>query len=111
MDFPLIIRLTMANNVSNIGNPKTINGAIITIAVYVFATPIIEIIDKEKPKKFDPVSPINVFAGLKLYGKNPTIPPANAVIKIIGHIVAPFNAKIINNDKHEINEIPEDNPV
>lgn len=33
--------------------------------------------------KFEPVSPINVFAGLKLNGKNPISAPANAVTKSI----------------------------
>ena len=43
----------------------------------------IEITASEYPKKLDPTSPINVFAGLKLKGKNPTSAPANAVINII----------------------------
>ena len=68
---------------SKTGNAKTISGATITTKVYVFATPNIEITDKQYPKKLEPVSPINVLAGLKLYGKNPTKEPPNAVIKII----------------------------
>ena len=47
------------------------------------AIPIIEITAKQYPKKFEPVSPIKVLAGLKLNGKNPTNAPAKAVIKII----------------------------
>ncbi len=48
--FPFIILLTIAIKVSNIGKPKTINGNTITAAVYVFAEPNIDIIDKENPK-------------------------------------------------------------
>lgn len=74
------------------------------------ATPKIDIIAKENPIKLDPVSPIKVFAGLKLYGKKPTIPPANAVINIIAINGDPFNANTINNDKQEINVTPDDKP-
>ena len=62
IDFPFINLLIIAQNVSNNGNPNTISGNTITATVYVFATPNIDIIDSEKPKKFEPVSPINVFA-------------------------------------------------
>ena len=70
----------------------------------------IEITASENPKKLEPVSPINVFAGLKLYGKNPTIAPDKAVIKIIDINGDLFKEKIINKDKHEIKETPEDSP-
>ena len=70
----------------------------------------IEITARENPRKLEPVSPINVFAGLKLYGKNPIIAPANAVIKIIAISGDSFNENIINKDKHDINDTPEDNP-
>ena len=63
---PLISLLIIAKSVSNIGRARTMIGATITIAVYVFAIPTMDIIDKQYPKKLDPVSPINVFAGLKL---------------------------------------------
>lgn len=69
-----------------------------------------EIMDKQYPKKFDPVSPINVLAGLKLYGKNPTKEPQSAVINIIETIGEPFNEKINSNETHEIIEIPVDSP-
>ena len=52
--------------------------------------------DKENPKKFDPVSPINVFAGEKLNGKNPTSAPASAVIKTIDTSGEPFKTNITN---------------
>ena len=70
----------------------------------------IDIIARENPIKFEPVSPINVFAGLKLNGKKPTIAPANAVIKTIAIKGEPLSAKTISNDKHEIKVTPEDNP-
>ena len=100
----------MANIVSNKGNASTINGATITIAVYVFAIPKMEIIDKQYPKKLDPVSPINVLAGLKLYGKNPTNEPHNAVIRIMEIIGDPFKENIIKSETQEIIEIPKYGP-
>lgn len=96
---------------SNIGKPNAISGNTITATVYVFATPKIDIIEREYPKKFEPVSPINVFAGEKLKGKNPTKAPAKEVINNIETNGDPFNTNIINNETEEITEIPEDNPV
>lgn len=78
--------------------------------MYVFATPKIDITANENPKKLDPVSPINVLAGLKLNGKNPTIEPASAVINNIAIKGEAFKVNIINSEKHEIRVIPEDNP-
>ena len=56
------------------------------------------------------MSPINVFAGEKLNGKNPTNAPASAVINIIATIGEPFNTNIINNDTADITDIPADSP-
>ena len=53
IDFPFITLLIIAHIVSNMGNPKTINGNTITAIVYVLATPSIDIIDNENPKKFE----------------------------------------------------------
>ena len=58
----------------------------------------------------EPVSPIKVFAGLKLKGRNPTILPVNAVINIIAINGEPFNANTISRDKQEISVTPEDKP-
>jgi hypothetical protein len=110
IDFPFINLLIIAHNVSAIGNPKTISGNTITANVYVFATPKIAIIDKENPKKFDPVSPINVFAGVKLNGKNPTKAPAKAVTNTIEINGEPFKTNITNNEIADITEIPDDKP-
>ena len=74
------------------------------------AIPIIEIIDKQYPKKLEPVSPINVLAGLKLYGKNPTKAPDKAVINITHINGEPFNENIINKEIHEIKVIPVESP-
>lgn len=109
-DFPFIILLIIAHNVSKIGKPNAISGNTITTAVYVLAIPRIDIIDSENPKKLEPVSPINVFAGAKLNGKNPTKAPANAVINKIDTNGDPFNTNIINREIADIIEIPEDNP-
>ena len=110
IDFPFINLLIIAQIVSNIGSPKTINGNTITAIVYVFATPNIDIIDSEYPKKFEPVSPINVLAGVKLNGKNPTREPAKAAINIIDTSGEPLSTKIINNDTADITDIPADSP-
>ena len=66
--------------------------------------------DNENPKKFDPVSPINVFAGAKLNGKNPTKAPASAVISSIATIGESFNTNMINSEIADITDIPEDKP-
>ena len=110
IDFPFINLLIIAHKVSKIGNPKTISGNTITANVYVFATPKIDIIDNENPKKLEPVSPIKVFAGVKLNGKNPTSAPANAVISTIDTNGEPFKTNITNNEIADITDIPEDNP-
>ena len=53
---------------------------------------------------------MNVLAGLKLYGKNPTIAPAKAVIRIIAIIGDWFIVNTIIREKHDINVIPDDRP-
>src|SRR5699024_505016 len=85
-------------------------GAINTRAVYVLATPKIEIMANANPIKLEPVSPINVFAGLKLNGKNPTKAPAKAVISTIAISGEPFNAKTIKSERQEISVTPDDKP-
>ena len=110
IDFPFFNLLTIAHNVSITGNASTINGATITINVYVLAIPNIDIIESEYPKKLEPVSPINVLAGLKLNGKNPVKAPAHAVISIIAITGESFNENIISKDRHDINDIPDDKP-
>ena len=110
IDFPFISLLTIADKVSNIGSPNTIIGNTITKAVAVFAIPNIDTIYNVYPIKFVPMSPIKVFAGLKLNGKKPDKDPTNAVIIIIAISGDPFNANIISNDMHEIIDIPVDKP-
>ena len=72
------------------------------------AIPKMEMTASEKPKKLEPASPIKVLAGLKLNGKNPASAPAKAVIISMAIIGEPFKEKIINSDKQDINEIPEE---
>ena len=70
----------------------------------------IEIIAKENPKKLEPTSPIKVFAGLKLNGKNPVIAPPKAVINKTAIKGDLLSVNIINKEMQEIYEMPEDNP-
>ena len=67
--------------------------------------------ESENPKKFEPVSPIKVFAGAKLNGKNPTKAPASAVINKMEINGEPFNTKIIISETADITDIPADKPV
>ena len=53
---------------------------------------------------------MNVFAGLKLYGRNPTIAPARAVINIIAINGDSFKENIISIEIHAINVIQDDSP-
>ncbi len=100
----------IARNVSKSGIAKTNRGATITNKVYVLAVPNIDIIEREKPKKLEPVSPKNVLAGLKLKGINPVSAPASAVISNIEIRGDSFKEKIISNEKHEMIPIPADKP-
>lgn len=69
-----------------------------------------DITASENPKKFEPTSPIKVFAGLKLNGKNPINAPAKAVIKIIDISGEPFRANIISSEIDAIMQIPVESP-
>ena len=89
---------------------KLLDSIIKTNKVQVLAVPTIEIIDKANPKKLEPVSPIKVFAGLKLKGKNPTNEPARAVISKMEIKGEPLSVKIISSEKHDITPIPADKP-
>ena len=53
---------------------------------------------------------MNILAGFKLYGKNPTNAPISDVIKIIETTGDPLNANTISIETHEIIEIPDDRP-
>ena len=62
---PLKILLNDENVISIIGTAKTIKGNnIATVATFI--TPVIEIAASKKPENREPLSPINIFAGLKL---------------------------------------------
>ncbi len=77
---PFTFLLIIANSVSKIGKPRDIIGMRSTITVVVFIVSI-EIPASIKPKNSEPQSPIKVFAGLKLNGKNPNAAPAIASIR------------------------------
>ena len=77
------IRDKIINTVSNTGTPSARIGITTAITVYPFANPSIDTTAIVKPIKFEPTSPINVLAGVKLNGKNPAKDPANAVISKI----------------------------
>ena len=68
-----------------------------------------ERIDKANPRKYDPLSPISIFAGLKLYLRNPKLAPVNEA-HIIANSTWPFIKLIKNTPKEKINEVPEANP-
>lgn len=107
---PFKKRLIIANSVSNIGTPNAKIGAIIASNVYPFANPNIDTTDNVKPKKFDPTSPIKVFAGLKLYGKNPSVEPTSTAVITIASKLAEVVIKIISSAVAEIADIPAASP-
>ncbi len=81
MGFLFSTRLRIAKSVSNIGRPRATKDTTIVNAVYAFVAPSIDITDRTKPKKYAPVEPIKIFAGLKLYGRNPLSAPHSAAYK------------------------------
>ena len=84
-DFPFAIRLKLAYVISIIGTAKTTNGNKIE-SVATFITPVIEIVASKNPANNAPLSPIKIFAGLKLKVKNANIEPAriNPINALIG---------------------------
>ncbi len=73
--------LIIAKTVSKIGSPSASTGIISVIAVVPFNVPSIDMAARTNPKKYAPVSPIKILAGLKLWGKNPKLEPANIIDK------------------------------
>ena len=63
------IRLRLAKVISIIGTARTRNGNKIA-RVATFITPVIEIVASKNPENNAPLSPIKIFAGLKLNVKN-----------------------------------------
>ena len=68
-----------------------------------------ESIDNANPRKYDPLSPISIFAGLKLYLRNPKLAPVKEA-HIIANSTWPFIKLIRNTPNEKINDIPEANP-
>lgn len=84
--------------ISIIGTAKTIKGKRIA-NVAAFITPVIDIVASKKPENNAPLSPMNIFAGLKLYVKNASIEPAKinpikALIGLGGVIATAIIAKV-----------------
>ena len=73
LPYRLVIQysLIIAKAVSKIGRPNAISETTIVNAVYALVAPSIDITDIINPRKYAPVEPMNIFAGLKLYGKIP----------------------------------------
>ena len=67
---------------SKIGSPNIKIGTANVITADILSIPCTDIQAKINPKNSAPVSPINIFAGLKLYGKNPNPAPATAAVKM-----------------------------
>ena len=72
---PFNALLIIANNVSKIGIAKIRSGIIIEVIV-TFLNPKSAIIAIINPKNIEPLSPINILAGLKLYTRNPKVDPS-----------------------------------
>lgn len=97
-DLPLAILLKDEKVISIIGTAKTIKGKRIA-NVAAFITPVIDIVASKNPENNAPLSPINIFAGLKLYVKNASIEPAKinpikALIGLGGVIATAIIAKV-----------------
>ena len=86
-EVPLKILLNDEYVISIIGTAKTTKGSnIASVANFIPITPVIDIAASKNPENKDPLSPINIFAGLKLNVKNASIEPArmNPISAIIG---------------------------
>ena len=83
MGLPAFALLIIAKVVSNIGIPSAKIGTTTAKVAADLIAASIEITDKAKPRNSEPVSPINIFAGLKLNGKKPIAPPASATRRIV----------------------------
>jgi len=99
----------MTSVVSNIGRPKITIG-IAKVKACVFVNPSFSpIIARRNPRNILPVSPINIWAGLKLYLRNPKQLPARAADKeAIKN--CPFIAERIRKKEEAMPAIPTDKP-
>jgi hypothetical protein len=75
------LRITIYDK-SNMGTPKTRTGIIEAFTELCDQSPVMPKEARVKPKKKLPESPIKIFAGLKLYRKNPIKAPDSAMAKI-----------------------------
>ena len=94
----MAILLKEENVMSIIGTDKIKNGTNI-VSSGDFITPVIERVASKNPANKAPESPINIFAGWKLYVKNASIAPAkinaiNALIAFVGVIATAINPRV-----------------
>ncbi len=80
--FLFIYLLIIANVVSNIGRPNANTGTANATTATLFTIPETDVTASIYPSNKEPVSPMKIFAGLKLKGKNPSEAPA-----IIAHCI------------------------
>ncbi len=82
MGFLFIYLLIIANAVSNIGTPNANTGTANATTATLFTIPETDVTASMYPNNSEPVSPMKIFAGLKLKGRNPREAPA-----IIAHCI------------------------
>jgi hypothetical protein len=81
---PFIIRLTITNVVSEISINDTITGKAKSNELDVSDLKIIGKAAIAKPRNMEPPSPRNIFAGARLYTKNPIIENINTIVRTNG---------------------------
>ena len=110
IDFLCNVLLIIANSVSVIGNINNIKGITKDVRVIVL-NPSNIIILIISPKNVLPVSPMNIFAGGKLYTKNPNVDPNIINDSIISNPPKLFSINAITPIVRKyIEDIPAHNP-
>ena len=74
----------IAMSVSKIGRPSTSAGITTTTRVALLTVPRMDSAARAKPRTCEPLSPMNVFAGWKLNGRNPRHAPARIIMHVVG---------------------------
>ena len=77
---PDCLRRTIASTVSVMGTASATKGTIRTAAAAVFIDPMTDTAAITYPRNMDPVSPMKILAGLKLYCRKPRHAPVMATI-------------------------------
>ena len=97
------------NAVSNSGSPTTRNGTANEMTAYHLKRPMIETVASTYPRRSAPVSPINIFAGLRLYGRKPMQEPASAAV-MMATLISATTSAIMSIVKDEMVEMPAASP-